>query len=212
VTYTDYDRMLADPDVDAVIVAVADQFHVAMASRALAAGKHVLVEKPMEVDVDECEALAGAVAESGLVLQVGTMRRFDPNVAHARGFIAGEVGEHRRDDRARRSRRGGPVTLGLFARTSSRPDLATTLDAVRATGLDTMQFNLAHARDVRRDGTIVAAGRGDLDCRLYAALFADAAGDVPLILHGLAEDEVAGSVAFLEATLTGAGAGRRPGA
>jgi predicted dehydrogenase len=93
VTYTDYDRMLADPDVDAVIVAVADQFHVPMARRALAAGKHVLVEKPMGVDVAECEALAAAVAESGLVLQVGTMRRFDPNVAHARDFIAGEIGE-----------------------------------------------------------------------------------------------------------------------
>jgi predicted dehydrogenase len=93
VTYTDYDGMLADPNVDAVIVAVADQFHVAMARRALAAGKHVLVEKPMGVDVAECEALAGAAAESGLVLQVGTMRRFDPNVAHARDFIAREIGE-----------------------------------------------------------------------------------------------------------------------
>ena len=93
VTYSDYDRMLADPDVDAVIVAVADQFHVPTARRALAAGKHVLVEKPMGVDVAECEALAAAVAESGLVLQVGTMRRFDPNVAHARAFIAGEIGE-----------------------------------------------------------------------------------------------------------------------
>jgi predicted dehydrogenase len=93
VTYTDYDRMLADPEVDAVIVAVADQFHVAMARRALDAGKHVLVEKPMGVGVAECEALAAAVAESGLVLQVGTMRRFDANVAHAHDFIAGEIGE-----------------------------------------------------------------------------------------------------------------------
>jgi predicted dehydrogenase len=93
VTYTDYDRMLADPDVDAVVVAVADRFHVPMARRALNAGKHVLVEKPMGVDVAECEALAAAVAESGLVLQVGTMRRFDPNVAYARDFIAEQIGE-----------------------------------------------------------------------------------------------------------------------
>jgi predicted dehydrogenase len=92
-TYTDYDRMLADPDVDAVVVAVADQFHVPMALKALGAGKHVLVEKPMGVDVAECEALASAVAESGLVLQIGTMRRFDPNVAYARNFIAEQIGE-----------------------------------------------------------------------------------------------------------------------
>ena len=60
-TYTDYDRMLADPEVDAVIVAIADQFHVPMALKAIAAGKHVLVEKPMGVDVEECETLATAV-------------------------------------------------------------------------------------------------------------------------------------------------------
>jgi predicted dehydrogenase len=93
VTYRDYDAMLADAQVDAVIVAVADQFHVATALKALAAGKHVLVEKPMGVDVAECEALAAAVEQSGLVLQVGTMRRFDPNIAYARDFIAGQIGE-----------------------------------------------------------------------------------------------------------------------
>jgi predicted dehydrogenase len=93
VTYADYARMLADPDVDAVVVAIADQFHVPMALEAIAAGKHVLVEKPMGVGVEECEALAAAVAASGLVLQVGTMRRFDPNLAYARAFIAEQMGE-----------------------------------------------------------------------------------------------------------------------
>ena len=92
-TYTDYDAMLADPLLDAVIVAVADQFHVPMALRALAAGKHVLVEKPMGVDVAECERLAAAVAASGLVLQVGTMRRFDPGIAFAREFVGEQLGE-----------------------------------------------------------------------------------------------------------------------
>jgi predicted dehydrogenase len=93
VTYTDYDQMLADPEVEAVIVAVADQFHVPMALKALEAGKHVLVEKPMGVNVDECERLAAAVAASGLVLQVGTMRRFDPGIAFAREFITEQMGE-----------------------------------------------------------------------------------------------------------------------
>jgi predicted dehydrogenase len=93
ITYTDYDEMLADPRMDAVIVAVADQFHVPMALKAIAAGKHVLLEKPMGVSVEECEALARAAEQSGLVLQVGTMRRFDPNIAYARDFIAGQIGE-----------------------------------------------------------------------------------------------------------------------
>ena len=92
-TFTDYDQMLADPNVDAVIVAVADQLHVAMASKAIAAGKHVLVEKPMGVNVAECESLAAQVAASGLTLQVGTMRRFDEGIAYAHDFIAQEIGE-----------------------------------------------------------------------------------------------------------------------
>jgi predicted dehydrogenase len=93
VAYLNYDDMLADPCVDAVIVAIADQFHVAAASKALAAGKHVLVEKPLAVTIAEAEALRQQVAESGLTLQVGTMKRFDPGIAFARRFIQDEIGQ-----------------------------------------------------------------------------------------------------------------------
>jgi predicted dehydrogenase len=93
VTYLDYDQMLADPQVEAVIIATADQFHVQMASKALAAGKHVLVEKPLGVSVEECEALREQVHKSGLHLQVGTMKRFDPAIAFARRFIKEEMGQ-----------------------------------------------------------------------------------------------------------------------
>jgi predicted dehydrogenase len=91
--YADYADMLADPQVDAVIVAVADQFHVPLARQALGAGKHVLVEKPLGTSVEECDALRQAVAESGLVLQVGHNYRFDPGIAFAREFIQSELGE-----------------------------------------------------------------------------------------------------------------------
>lgn len=92
-TYTDFAAMLADPEIDAVIVATADQFHVDAATQALAAGKHVLVEKPMGVDVDGCLRLRDAAAASGLTLQVGSMKRFDPGIASARRFISEEIGE-----------------------------------------------------------------------------------------------------------------------
>src|SRR5437764_714188 len=62
VTYLDYDEMLADPQVEAIIVATADQFHVEHASRALAAGKHVLVEKPLGVTVEKFGAYCWFVA------------------------------------------------------------------------------------------------------------------------------------------------------
>jgi len=93
VAYNDYAAMLADPDVDAVIVAIADQFHVPMALKALQAGKHVLVEKPMGVTVEECDELRSTAAASGLTVQVGNMKRFDPGIAFARQFIREEIGE-----------------------------------------------------------------------------------------------------------------------
>lgn len=91
--YADYDRMLADPKVDAVIVATADAFHVPASVRALEAGKHVLCEKPLGTTVEEVLALRAAVERSGKVLQVGHMKRFDPGLQAARAFIAQEMGE-----------------------------------------------------------------------------------------------------------------------
>jgi predicted dehydrogenase len=93
VAYRTYEAMLADPQVEAVIVAIADQFHVAACRQAIAAGKHVLVEKPLGVSVEECRDLREQVRASGLAFQVGNNRRFDPGIAYAREFIRGEMGQ-----------------------------------------------------------------------------------------------------------------------
>jgi predicted dehydrogenase len=92
-TYTDYDRMLADPEVDAVIIATADAFHVEASARALQAGKHVLCEKPLGVTVEETEGLRAPLRQSGKILQVGHMKRFDAGLQAAKAFIDGEMGE-----------------------------------------------------------------------------------------------------------------------
>lgn len=91
--YLDYDAMLADPEVEAVIIATSDTFHVEASRRALAAGKHVLCEKPIGVSVEEVEALVVAVKASGKILQVGHMKRFDPGLEAARDFVRDEMGE-----------------------------------------------------------------------------------------------------------------------
>lgn len=93
VAYSDYEAMLADPQVEAIIVAAADQFHVALCQKAIAAGKHVLVEKPLGVTVEECEQLRKQVQQSGLVLQVGYNKRFDPGIAFAQRFVQNELGQ-----------------------------------------------------------------------------------------------------------------------
>jgi predicted dehydrogenase len=92
-TYADYDKMLADPHVDAVIIATADAFHVEASKRALQAGKHVLCEKPLGLTVEEVEDLARAVEASGKVLQVGHMKRFDPGLQAAKAFVDAEMGD-----------------------------------------------------------------------------------------------------------------------
>lgn len=96
-TYRDYDVMLADPEVEAVIIGVADQFHVPLCLKAIEAGKHVLVEKPLGITVEECEALRDrlrAVGATGRVaLQIGHNRRFDPGIAFAQRFIEAEMGQ-----------------------------------------------------------------------------------------------------------------------
>ncbi|MBE7185983.1 MAG: Gfo/Idh/MocA family oxidoreductase [Methylobacterium mesophilicum] len=92
-SFADYDAMLADPDLDAVIVATSDAFHVSASIRALEAGKHVLCEKPAATSVEEAEKLAQAVRRSGKVLQVGHMKRFDAGLEAAHHFITHEMGE-----------------------------------------------------------------------------------------------------------------------
>jgi len=91
--YLDYDDMLADPGVDAIIVAISDSFHVPAALKALSAGKHVLCEKPIGVSVEEVELLAQKVQASGLVLQVAHMLRFDPGIEATHQFIQNEMGQ-----------------------------------------------------------------------------------------------------------------------
>lgn len=91
-TFSDYDAMLADPELDAVVVATADAFHVEASLRALAAGKPVLCEKPLGVAVEEVEALAAAARASGLAVQVGHMKRFDAGLQSAKAFVRDEMG------------------------------------------------------------------------------------------------------------------------
>jgi predicted dehydrogenase len=93
VLYRDFEQMLEDDQVEAVIVAASDQFHVPLCKQALAAGKHVLVEKPLGIAIEECEQLRQMALEKGLVVQVGNNRRFDPGIVFARRFIREEIGQ-----------------------------------------------------------------------------------------------------------------------
>lgn len=79
--------VFAHPDVDAVLIATPGS-HAELARAAIAAGKHVLAEKPLALTVAEIDELEKAAAEAGVVAQVGYMKMYDPLTERARTELA----------------------------------------------------------------------------------------------------------------------------
>jgi len=110
IPYTlDYREVLARQDIDAVDVCVPSHLQAAVAIEALAAGKHVLVEKPMATSVADGARMIEAAAAAGRVLMVGHIERFNPSLRRAKALIA-------------RGRIGRPVKIS--ARRNSRSNKA----------------------------------------------------------------------------------------
>jgi len=87
----DFRRILDDPSIDAITIAVPDHWHTPMAILALSAGKHVYVEKPCSQNPHEGELLLKAVARYGRKVQMGNQRRSFPNMQVAVKEIQGGV-------------------------------------------------------------------------------------------------------------------------
>jgi predicted dehydrogenase len=83
----DLDRMLADPAVQAVVIATPVRTHFELAQAVLRAGKHVLVEKPLAMTVAHCRRLEELAGERDLVLMVGHVFRFNAAVKQVKQYI-----------------------------------------------------------------------------------------------------------------------------
>ena len=92
--YLDYQDLVAQDDVDAVLVANPDAYHAAVTLAAIAAGKHVLVEKPMCMTLREADEISAAQERAGVIVQVGYMRRYAPAFVEASRLLS-ELGEIR---------------------------------------------------------------------------------------------------------------------
>jgi myo-inositol 2-dehydrogenase/D-chiro-inositol 1-dehydrogenase len=90
-----YEAMVADPDIDAVVLVSPSALHTSQIAAALAAGKHVFSEKPLGITVAECrEAEKAVAAHPDKVFMLGFMRRFDESYQYARAKVAaGEIGK-----------------------------------------------------------------------------------------------------------------------
>ena len=92
--YTEYDALLADPEVEAVYVATPPSSHLEQTEKAAAAGKHVLCEKPMAMNADEGHGMIDACKRAGVKLGVSYYRRYFPQVEAALEVVqSGEIGD-----------------------------------------------------------------------------------------------------------------------
>ncbi len=89
-TYADYRKMLAEKDLDIVLIATPDHWHALTMIAAVESGADVYVQKPISVDVVEGQAMVAAARKHRRVVQVGTQRRSTPHLVEARDRIVKE--------------------------------------------------------------------------------------------------------------------------
>jgi predicted dehydrogenase len=90
-SYADYAAAIEDPGIDAVVIAVPPRYHLTLTLAALAARKHVLVEKPAFLRMDDYEAVAAARDRAGRVLLVGENDHYKPLAVELRRLVAAGV-------------------------------------------------------------------------------------------------------------------------
>jgi phthalate 4,5-cis-dihydrodiol dehydrogenase len=123
-SYPDMQGLLVDESINAIYVATPHQFHREHAIAALSAGKHVVVEKPMALSLDDCDAMIGAAARAGRYLIVGHTHGFDPGLAEMRRILdSGRLG------------RLGMVATANYTDFLYRPRRAEELDSARGGGI-----------------------------------------------------------------------------
>ena len=173
--FSTFDGILSDREIDAVYIATPHELHAEFAVAALAAGKHVLVEKPMATSISDGKRMATAATEAGKVLLVGPSHGFDQPVIQAVEILkTGRYGQVRM------------VTALNFTDFMYRPRRPEELDEARGGGV--VYSQATHQIDVVRklvgqrvESIRAATGNWD-DSRLsngaYTALMTFAGGAV----------------------------------
>jgi predicted dehydrogenase len=150
------------PGVDAVLIAVSSIHHREIVEAAAAAGRHILCEKPLALDLEETDAILAAVERAGVRLQVGLMRRHDPDHVRARArIVAGELGRpllfsSRQYDTDppppgildRRTGGGIMLDMGIHEFDSARFLMGSDVTEVQATGSVQVLPEVAESGDV----------------------------------------------------------------
>jgi D-xylose 1-dehydrogenase (NADP+, D-xylono-1,5-lactone-forming) len=95
-TYSNYQVLLDDPDIDVVYISLPNHLHREWTIRAAAAGKHVLCEKPLAIDAAECNEMITACQQANVLLMEAVMYRFHPRMLYLKQMLmARELGDIR---------------------------------------------------------------------------------------------------------------------
>jgi scyllo-inositol 2-dehydrogenase (NADP+) len=168
-TYTDYRKMLAMEDIDAVCIATPSRFHAEMVRAALEAGCHVFCEKPFCLDTAEGLALADLAESSGLVNQVGYHYRFVGSFLELKRLLDAKV---LGDLHHIRAEAYGPVVLKPKGRTwrTRKTEGGGCLYDYACHAIDLMNYLVGRPLSV--GGTIMnRLYSGDVEDEVYSNLF-----------------------------------------
>lgn len=111
---TEAARLFADDSIDAVVIAVPNLLHAPLAIEALQAGKHVLLEKPMALSLEQCDAIIAAMNHAQRIVQIGFVSRCSPAMRAARRLVEDGVLGNIYHAKAAMYRRRGIPGLGRW--------------------------------------------------------------------------------------------------
>ncbi len=173
--YTRAEDLIDDRAVDAVDICTPTDLHKPLALRALAAGKHVLVEKPMALSGAECDEMVSAARDVGRVLMVAQVLRFFPEYVQARSEI--------------RSGRLGNVRAATFRRRCAAPAWGRWLKDPRRSGggaFDLLIHDFDYCQQLfGRPSEIRAVGVQDPDVGIdFVEALLDYGDGVPVVISG----------------------------
>jgi len=168
----DYHELLADPEIDAVLIAASTNAHDYIMKDSAAAGKHIFCEKPLALELDKIDEALEAVEKAGVKLQVGFNRRFDKSFQKVKEIVAsGEIGR--------------PCILHIISRDPEVP----AMEFMRVSGgmfldmtihdFDMARFQVGDVEEIYAIGGVLIEPEldefGDIDTNIVTLKFANGA-------------------------------------
>ncbi|MDP2994621.1 MAG: inositol 2-dehydrogenase [Anaerolineales bacterium] len=168
----DYHELLADPDIEAILIATSTNTHAFIMKDVAAAGKHIFCEKPLALELDKIDEALEAVEKAGVKLQVGFNRRFDKSFQQVHQIVAsGEIG---RPCILRITNRDPDFPAMEFMRVSGGMFLDMTIH-----DFDMARFQVGEVEEVYATGGVLIEPElkkfGDIDTNVVTLKFANGA-------------------------------------